>query len=132
MNVTLAIVDLHIAERTHFHVYPAVVILQADVPRNIFEPDILGAGNQVHWSRDFLGMKIVGIQAQVAVDLGELHVGARRLESDALADMRQFHALLELAVELDGAVTSLTDVSFSRPSTCTSPVICSILAEPFS
>ena len=51
-----------------------------------------------------IGMKIVRIRVERSIDPREFHVGARRLESDALGDAGYFHTLLEFAIQLDSAL----------------------------
>ena len=104
IDIAVAAVDLHVAERAHGDFDAAVLILHTHIAGNIFEANFFGARGQVHGAGDLVGVEVVGIQIEIAIDAGELQVGAGRFEGDAFADAGKLDALLEFAVELGGAL----------------------------
>ena len=64
LNVAVAVVDLHVAQRAHSHFNRAVVILQANVAGNLFQADVLRARGQVQRAGDLLGVQFVGIEVE--------------------------------------------------------------------
>ncbi len=84
VDVAVAAVDLDVAERAHGDFDAAVFILQADIAGNIFQADLFGARGQVQGAGDLVGVEVVGIEIEIAIDAGEFEVGAGRFEGDVL------------------------------------------------
>ena len=100
VDVAVAAVDLNVAERAHGDFDAAVFVLQADIAGDVFQTDLLVASGEVNGTGDLVGVEVIGIEIEIAIDAGELQVGAGRLEGDVFADAGELDALLEFAVEL--------------------------------
>src|ERR1700685_724326 len=104
VDIAAAAIDLHITEGAHGDFDAAVFILHADVAGHVFQAALFGARGQVEGTGDLVGVEVIGIEIEIAIDAGELQVGAGRLEGDAFADAGEFDALLEFAFELSSAL----------------------------
>src|SRR4051794_18611881 len=103
LHFSIAVVDLHVAQRAHDQLDGSVVVFQAHVAGDAFEAYVFRASGQTHRAGYFIGMELVGIQIKRASELGKFHVGARRLEGDSLGDTLELHAFLKFAFELHRA-----------------------------
>ena len=65
MNVAIAIVDLHVAQRAHGDLDAAVRILHPDVAGNVIEVDLLGARVQMNRPEEIFGVKIIGVEIEL-------------------------------------------------------------------
>src|SRR5271163_1364726 len=64
---------------------------------------------------DLVGVEVIGIKIEIAIDAGEFQVGAGGLEGHAFADAGELDALLEFAVEL-GSAFDVGDGDFVEPA----------------
>src|SRR5580658_3534316 len=115
VDVAVAAVDLNVAERTHGDFDAAVFILQADIAGDVLQPDLLGTRGQVEGTGDLVGVEVIGVKIEIAIDAREVQVGAGRLEGDVLADTGELDALLEFAFELRSTL-DVGDGNFVEPA----------------
>ncbi len=107
LDVTFAVVDLGAANFVHAQFDRSVFILQAYVAGDAGQANIFRSRIQAQRTDQVRGLQIAGVQIEVAVEPGKIHIGARRLEHDRLTDLRELQALHELAIEVQGALDVL-------------------------
>lgn len=76
LRVAIAVIDLHVADAPHAHFDRPVIVLQANIARDVIQLDVFRTRDQMHRAGNRIGAQIVGVEVEGAVDSLKFHICA--------------------------------------------------------